>query len=185
MLAEYNVIFNFSEATAVRISGVAFRGSVIAPNANIVDATGVVWGSTFVKSMTGPIQINLKPLTCIKPALIKCRLRPPVLTSTVVVPTSTVVSKVPSTTTTSTIASVLPTSQPPVPSSTTCSTTTTTSCSTTTTTINSVQAVTDSQTTTSSCSSVKPTATIAVRAYRDVADDSVSVRFTRPPQVVR
>ena len=183
VLAKYNVIFNFYEATSVRIGGIAVRGSVIAPNANIADATGVIWGAVYAKSMTGPCQINLKPLNCVRqapPAPIQCRLRPAVLyttttaaaKTTVVVPVSTYVPKVQ---TSAYVSTVLPTTQP-APTSTPCSTTTTTTCSTTTTTCtasvtSSVQAIYDLPTTTTPCSS----ATVLVRAYRpSVIDGNVS-----------
>ena len=63
-LAPFNVMFNFPDAAYVDIKGIAVRGGVLAPNAELKDATGVIWGPTYVKSMTGPIQINLKPIQC-------------------------------------------------------------------------------------------------------------------------
>lgn len=52
------VIFNFYEATSLTIAGVGVRGYIVAPYANVRDATGVVWGSVYVNSLTGSLQIN-------------------------------------------------------------------------------------------------------------------------------
>ena len=76
-LANYNVVFNFAEATDLSLHGAAIRGSVLAVNAKITNGQGVVWGHVYARSMTGPIQINLKPIKqCESTNVIKCRLRP-------------------------------------------------------------------------------------------------------------
>ncbi len=60
------VIFNFCEAETLVIQNVAVWGWIIAPNARVVGATGVIWGSIFVKSLSGSIQVNLGiPPICI------------------------------------------------------------------------------------------------------------------------
>jgi hypothetical protein len=64
LLQSYHVIFNFYQAKKVTINQVAVRGSVLAPYAAIHDATGVIWGSVYAKSMSGPIQLNWVPFPC-------------------------------------------------------------------------------------------------------------------------
>ncbi|KAI3648316.1 hypothetical protein MP228_006170 [Amoeboaphelidium protococcarum] len=54
-------IFNFPNATSLDINGVAVRGMVLAPFANINAGPGVVWGPVYAESAAGPLQINLVP----------------------------------------------------------------------------------------------------------------------------
>ena len=56
-----NVIYNFYEATSLRIQGTDVRGSILAPLADLNFPSGVVNGQVIVKSMTGAGQFNLAP----------------------------------------------------------------------------------------------------------------------------
>ena len=60
VLSNYTVIFNFPEATTLDIRDVGVRGLILAPYANISNATGVVWGNVYARELTGPIQVNLQ-----------------------------------------------------------------------------------------------------------------------------
>jgi choice-of-anchor A domain-containing protein len=99
LLKGFQVIFNFPDATCIKFHGLTLHGHVLAVNA---DATGIkdaqgndsvngiaqgeLKGQVFLKSLCGPIQLSLKPLTCgsseskddcTKAATeVKCRLRP-------------------------------------------------------------------------------------------------------------
>ena len=62
--AAYNVLFNFPQATQLEINGIAVRGGILAPFATSLNATGAIWGPVYIKLLSGPIQINLRPLMC-------------------------------------------------------------------------------------------------------------------------
>jgi choice-of-anchor A domain-containing protein len=55
------IYFNFYEAQLLTIRYIAVRGNVLAPYANIQDASGVIWGSVYARSMSGQMQINIGP----------------------------------------------------------------------------------------------------------------------------
>ena len=59
-LKDMDVIFNFYQATSLVISGVAVRGHVLAPFADVRDATGVVYGNFYANSFSGTLQFNVK-----------------------------------------------------------------------------------------------------------------------------
>ena len=55
------VLFNFYQATSLQFAGIAVQGSVLAPNADINNPQGVVWGSVVAKSWNGQMQLNTVP----------------------------------------------------------------------------------------------------------------------------
>jgi choice-of-anchor A domain-containing protein/uncharacterized repeat protein (TIGR01451 family) len=57
------VLFNFYEATSLQLSGVAVRGSVLAPFAQIKNPQGVIWGTIIAASWNGLMQQNHVPFT--------------------------------------------------------------------------------------------------------------------------
>lgn len=56
-----NVLYNFYEATKLKIQGIDIRGSILAPFADLDFPAGVVNGQVIVKSMKGSGQFNLAP----------------------------------------------------------------------------------------------------------------------------
>ena len=55
------VLFNFYEATTLTFSGIAVRGSVLAPFAHVNNPQGVIWGTIIAASWDGPMQQNHVP----------------------------------------------------------------------------------------------------------------------------
>lgn len=53
------VLFNFPQATTLQLAGVSVEGSILAPNANIENPQGVIWGTVVANSWNGQMQINL------------------------------------------------------------------------------------------------------------------------------
>ncbi len=53
------VIFNFCGTTKLTIQSTAVRGWILAPQADVSGATGVIWGSVFLNSLAGSIQVNI------------------------------------------------------------------------------------------------------------------------------
>jgi choice-of-anchor A domain-containing protein len=54
-----DVLFNFTNAATLNISGLGFEGSILAPDAVITAANGVFHGSIIAESLTGNAQIDL------------------------------------------------------------------------------------------------------------------------------
>ncbi|QQE10618.1 choice-of-anchor A family protein [Planctomycetota bacterium] len=52
------VLFNFSEATNLNLSGIAVHGSILAPNATMQGGSGVIWGQLVLDSMNATFQQN-------------------------------------------------------------------------------------------------------------------------------
>ncbi|MBI9093007.1 MAG: choice-of-anchor A family protein [Desulfobacterium sp.] len=52
------VLFNFYEATTLELSGIAVEGSILAPQADVISPSGVVWGTIIASSWDGPMQQN-------------------------------------------------------------------------------------------------------------------------------
>jgi choice-of-anchor A domain-containing protein len=61
-LANIPVVFTACQATSIRIQYIAVRGTVLAPNAEAINAQGVIWGSFYGKRLDGNIQVNLEAL---------------------------------------------------------------------------------------------------------------------------
>ncbi|MBU1248441.1 MAG: choice-of-anchor A family protein [Proteobacteria bacterium] len=57
------VLFNFYEATDLTLSGIAVRGSILAPLADVTGNSGVIWGTTIASSFEGGMQQNHVPFT--------------------------------------------------------------------------------------------------------------------------
>lgn len=55
------VLFNMPDATALEIGQVSFEGSILAPKADVLFSTGVVWGQLIATSMSGQGQMNHAP----------------------------------------------------------------------------------------------------------------------------
>ncbi len=58
-----HVLYNFSQAAALRLENVGVQGSILAPSAAIAFANGVVAGTLVGASLTGPGQANRAPFT--------------------------------------------------------------------------------------------------------------------------
>lgn len=56
-----NVLYNFYEATLIKIQGIDIRGSLLAPKAHVNFAAGVINGQMICKSFEGMGQMNLAP----------------------------------------------------------------------------------------------------------------------------
>jgi choice-of-anchor A domain-containing protein len=57
-LANYNVLFNFYQATSLTLNGVGLEASVLAPLATVTDGNGHIGGDVIVKDWNSGIQIN-------------------------------------------------------------------------------------------------------------------------------
>jgi choice-of-anchor A domain-containing protein len=57
------VLFNFYEATTLKLSGIAVQGSILAPFAHVDNPGGVIWGSIIAASWNGSMQQNHYPFT--------------------------------------------------------------------------------------------------------------------------
>jgi len=55
------VVFNFFEATNLKLRGIAVEGSVLAPLAHVANPQGVLHGQIVAKSWNGPMQLNHVP----------------------------------------------------------------------------------------------------------------------------
>lgn len=60
---QHTTLFNFYEATTLQLSGIAVRGSILAPFAAVNNPQGVIWGSIIAASWNGPMQQNHVPFT--------------------------------------------------------------------------------------------------------------------------
>ncbi len=59
------VLFNFPQATQLILQGIAVEGSVLAPNAQINQPQGVLWGNVVAVSWDGMMQLNhVVPMGC-------------------------------------------------------------------------------------------------------------------------
>jgi choice-of-anchor A domain-containing protein len=75
------VLFNFPEATTLKLAGISVEGSVLAPRAAIDNPQGVIKGQLIAKSWNGMMQLNHEPFEgCVQAAPSN---RPPVITSSV------------------------------------------------------------------------------------------------------
>jgi choice-of-anchor A domain-containing protein/RHS repeat-associated protein len=73
------VLFNFPEATTLKLAGISVEGSVLAPRAAIDNPQGVIKGQLIAKSWNGMMQLNHEPFEgCVQAAPSN---RPPVITS--------------------------------------------------------------------------------------------------------
>lgn len=59
----HNVLFNFPQATSIRISEAVVPGSILAPYADVQGHSGVINGALIAKSFTGTTQQNLHKVT--------------------------------------------------------------------------------------------------------------------------
>ena len=55
------VLFNFHEATNLKLRGIAVQGTVLAPLAHVANPQGVLHGQIVAKSWNGPMQLNWVP----------------------------------------------------------------------------------------------------------------------------
>ncbi len=63
------VLYNFSDATSLTLSGIGVDGSLLAPRADLAFPNGVITGTLVVASLDGPGQANPAPFTgCLPPA---------------------------------------------------------------------------------------------------------------------
>lgn len=63
------VLYNFSDATSLILSGIGVDGSILAPRADLSFPDGVITGTLAVASLNGPGQANPAPFTgCLPPA---------------------------------------------------------------------------------------------------------------------
>jgi choice-of-anchor A domain-containing protein len=56
--ASYNVLFNFHEATSIRLNGVAVYGSILAPLATLEGGSGAIHGNAVVGQWNSSIALN-------------------------------------------------------------------------------------------------------------------------------
>jgi len=64
-----HVLYNFSDATSLTLSGIGVDGSILAPHADLSFPNGVITGTLAVASLNGPGQANSAPFTgCLPPA---------------------------------------------------------------------------------------------------------------------
>jgi choice-of-anchor A domain-containing protein len=61
------VLFNFTQATTVTLSGIGFRGSILAPHATVNFNNGNLTGVLVARSFCGSGQLNLTPLHLVIP----------------------------------------------------------------------------------------------------------------------
>lgn len=57
--SNYNAIFNFYNATSITYNGAGFKGTMLAPLANVNGASGLIVGEVIAGSWTGQTQINI------------------------------------------------------------------------------------------------------------------------------
>ncbi len=57
------ILFNFYEATNLKLGGIAVRGSILAPLASVNNPMGVIWGTIIAASWNGAMQQNHVPFT--------------------------------------------------------------------------------------------------------------------------
>jgi choice-of-anchor A domain-containing protein len=57
-VSQNDVIFNFSAATSLSLSGIAFNGSILAPNADFTGSWGQINGELIALSAAGTTQLN-------------------------------------------------------------------------------------------------------------------------------
>lgn len=65
-------LFNFYEATQLEFKYTEVNGSILAPSANVIDATGELYGNAIVKSWFGPMTLKWAPFEGYNTELTDC-----------------------------------------------------------------------------------------------------------------